>query len=292
MKSPRRWMLEKVVARHPRRALNLGARALGVTAFRLQLPDSSPLFRADRAKSIELPVDDVISKEVIESACWQLDELRFFESRMPEGDCVLLDVGANVGLMTRQLLHRAPRIAAAVCFEPHPLNFDILARNVAHLPQCRPVNAALGPNEGTLTFYEELGNAGNYSLNPDAMRGKTFRTSRVECRRASSDVLLGAVPQSLAHAPVLWKSDTQGLDESIATSLDDAFWDRVHVAVMELWCIDKPALDRDRFAAIVERFDVRRFGHQPDVQLTIDEILAFAGQRDYRHADLYLAREP
>lgn len=283
-------MLERPVARRPRLALKLSTQELGIASVCLRLEPSSPLFRAGVAETVELPLDDVMSPYVMDYGRWQPEELRFVETHLPEGDCVLVDVGANIGLITRQLVHSIPRIAAAVCVEPHPGNFAMLTRNLVHLPLCRLIQAAMGTQDGELRFYEDLRNAGNYSLHADAMRGTSYRTTIVNRLKATEDRLLAELPAPLRQAPILWKSDTQGCDEAIAVTLPDDFSNRVHSGVMEICRIDKPSFDRERFGQILERFSVRRFGDEPDKNLSINQILEFAGGTDYRYADLYFSR--
>ena len=203
---------------------------------------------------------------------------------------MLVDIGANVGLITRQVMHRLPGVVAAVCFEPHPGNFTYLKRNLAHLPQCHPVQAALGRQDGELLFYEEKNNAGNYSLNIDAMRGKEYRTSAVKCMAASEQAIFATLSEAQRALPVIWKSDTQGYDELIMTALPDSLWSRVQCGVMEISRIERPPFDRDRLGSILRGYEIRRFGDEVGRNVAVDEVLEFTGGSDYRHRDLFFAR--
>ncbi len=289
MKSLRRRLLDTLVARRPVPALQQASRALGVCAVQLRLPAHSPLHHA-QAPTVELPLDEVIAPYVLAHGRWQSEECEFLRAHAPPLPCVLVDVGANLGLITRQLIHRLPSIHGAACFEPHPGNFAWLRRNLAHLPQCVPVQAALGSHPGELTFYEEEGNAGNYSLNVDAMRGRRYRTSTVVCQVASEAALMAPLPVPLRAVPLLWKSDTQGFDELIMTTLEDSFWARVQAGVMEMWRIQRPDFDRARLAHILGQFPIRRFSPDAGEELSVAAILEYASGLDYQHSDLYFAR--
>jgi len=290
MKSLRRVALEKLVARRPAAALRLSCEKLGIFGVHMRVPPGSPLFLSPGGETIELPLDDVIAPFVLKHGHWQMEELDFLGAHLPPQRCVLIDVGANIGLITRQLVQRLPGIAAAVCFEPQPLNFQMLSRNLAHLHQCYLVQAAIGESAGELRFYEESDNAGNYSLNLDAMRGKRYRTSVVQCLQASESQVLAPLPEAIRDYPLVWKSDTQGFDEVIVTALPDSFWRRVHCGVMEIWCIERPAFDRERLAQILAGFPIRRFGPEPHRNLEVEEILRFSAATDFRHSDLFFAR--
>jgi FkbM family methyltransferase len=256
----------------------------------MRLPQASPLYKPEVGETIDLPMDDSIAPFVLTHGRWQAEELQFIRAHLPLRSAVLIDVGANIGLVTRQLMHQLPSIVAAVCFEPHPRNFRLLTRNLGHLPQCYLVHAAVGGTEGMLEFYEEASNAGNYSLNLDAMRGKEFRTSTVRCMSATAENLLGSLPPELRDGPIVWKSDTQGFDELIVTSLSDEFWSRVHCGVMEIWRIAKPTFDRSRLATILAMFPVLRFSEDMQKNLSANDVLEFATGDDYQHRDLFFAR--
>lgn len=269
----------------------MSSEPLNVFGVHMRVPQDSPLFKAGGGEFVELPLDDVIAPFVLTHGHWQMEELEFFAAHQPAGPSVLIDVGANIGLVTRQLIHRLPSLAAALCFEPHPANFRWLSRNLAHLPQCHLVQAAIGVGAAQeLRFYEEVGNVGNYSLNLDAMRGKQYRTSVVQCVPATESQLLARLPEALRDRPLIWKSDTQGFDESIMTSLPDSFWNRVHAGVIEMWRIERPAFDRGRLAQILGSFAIRRFGAQRDRNVSVEEILEYSTGSDYRQDDLYFAR--
>jgi len=290
MKSLRRILLEKLTARRPRHALMLSAAKLNVRGVELRIPPTSPLFQEGGGEVVYLPLDRVIAPWVLDHGQWQPEELAFLGNHLPSGSSVLIDVGANLGLITRQLLHVHPSIAAAICFEPHPGNFAYLQRNLAHLSRCHLVCAAIGERASEMTFYEDEDNVGNYSLNPDSMRGQRYRTSTVQCIPASEEQLLSELPPNLRGLPLVWKSDTQGFDETIVSTLPDRFWDRVHVGVMEISRIERPRFSRDRLVEVLARFPVRCFSDAPRRNLSLDEILEFSAGNDCTHADLCFAR--
>ena len=72
------------------------------------------------------------------------------------------------------------------------------------------------------------------------------------------------------------------------TQMPLEIWDKVAFACIEIWRIDKPPFDRDRFRAIIESFNHRSFGGALDIK--VDAILDYASGVDWRHEDLYLWR--
>lgn len=290
MKSIAHILLEKLVAHRPARALLLSARQVGVNRMTLRLPEGSPLFRRDGGELLEFPVDAVMAQSILRDGAWSIEEVQFAVAHAPKGPLVLFDIGANIGLMTRQLIHALPNIVAAVCYEPHPLNFSLLSRNLAHFENCQLIPSAVGATAGRLSFYEDLHNAGNYSLSLDAMRGREYRTSAVDCLRSHDDEFLSRLPLATANLPIIWKSDAQGVDEAIATSLSAGFWCRVSVALIELTRIARPAFSAARLAGILELFPIRRYVEGSERQLSVAEILQHTSGSDGRHRELLLAK--
>jgi FkbM family methyltransferase len=290
MKTLRRIVFEKVISLRPIRALQVSCEIFGIDAVRIHLPSDSPLYSDNGGNELLLRADHVIFPAVVKDKQWQPDAVDFLGAHASNGPCVLVDIGANLGLVARQLLNRFPGITAAVCFEPHPINFNILSENLRHLPQCRLVQAALGSAEGHLRFYEDARNVGNYSLSPDAMRGQHFRTIEVPCLEANEGNIVGPLPEGTRSLPILWKSDTQGFDEIIAIRLPNSFWSRVQAGVMEIWRIERPNFDRQRLGEILGQFAVRRFSSDPERNISVEEILRFSAGTDYQARDVLFAR--
>lgn len=264
--------------------------SLGMTSINLRLSPDSHLYQVNGGETLELIVDDVITPHVLSSGRWQPDEINFLSAYASRQPCILVDVGANIGLVTRQLMHGNTNIKAAICFEPHPKNFSFLCRNLAHLEHCYPQKSALSTSEGELQFYEDTHNIGNYSLIPGAVSGKEHRISVVKCLKASDETVLDPLPKEFRLLPIIWKSDTQGFDEAIVTSLSDEFWGRVQAGVMEITRIERPELDRTRLGNILKQFEVRYFANAPKQNLSVEEIIHYAEGNDGTHKDLHFAR--
>jgi len=98
------------------------------------------------------------------SALWlgeyEADEIAFLSTCL-EPDSVVLDIGANVGLMTTPLARRLHLLGGrgrVIAFEPVPVNAERLRRNVAinHLDgRVDVVELALGETEGRAVMVKE-----------------------------------------------------------------------------------------------------------------------------------------
>jgi FkbM family methyltransferase len=66
---------------------------------------------------------------------------------------VVVDLGANKGSFTRQVLHRAGEIHSV---EPDPLVFRTLEQSFASEPRVKLYNAAIGAEDGEISFYRQV----------------------------------------------------------------------------------------------------------------------------------------
>lgn len=254
------------------------------TGFLFELAEDGPLGTA--GDTLLLPDDREMMPSVFASASWATGDIeRIIGLTRPETDYLLLDIGANVGLVSRQLLRRLPNIARCVCVEPDRTNFSALRFNLADRHRdIELFNLALGDVDDTRTFYRDDENMGNYSLNPDAMRGRAHAEGQVQVastQRWMRENLSGS-------ERILWKSDTQGYDELILSETPLDVWSRVDIAMLEMWRIDKPAFDRDAFRERLEAFPHRQLG--PLGLVSVAEIEAYLAASDWTYCDLFLWR--
>ena len=237
--------------------------------------------------TIHLPSDGLIGANTFLDKGWDAAKPRLF-AKVAEscpGGIVLVDIGANVGLFSRQCLSLIPNLAATFCYEPHPGNFELLTRNVGGAPNVNLFRKGLSNTSGNLMFYEDPNNVGNNSLNLAAMTGN-YRQSPVEIAEASTQEVLWLS----YNKPIFYKSDTQGHDELIATALSDRFWSRVKIAVFELWRLAGKSFDRDRFTAILDSFPYKVFQSKPAINVGSSAVIEYLNSTDRTFDDLVIWR--
>jgi FkbM family methyltransferase len=259
---------------------------LQVTSIEFSPREDTPLYfrrsAADAPAKLRIACDSIMAVDILTRHAWQSEELEFASSVLDgQPPVTLVDIGANMGLFTRQLLARLPTIAHAYVYEPHPGNFEFLSFNLAPFERVDYVNAALAGTEGRLEFFLDPDNCGNYSLNRAAMPAE-HSSIVVEARTASRESQRWLTDSN----PIFYKSDTQGYDELIATQLDPRFWNSVVGGIMELWRIDKPAYDAARLEEILDGFPNKILLQNPAERLSTAQVLDYAGARDVTYADL------
>ena len=255
-----------------------------------QLDRNGPL--GDRGETLSIPFDNVIFPIVMKTGAWQAEDLEFLAKRLdPLVRYVLLDIGANIGLFARQAARLLPNVDRLVCVEPDPANFAALRFNLSWLPPDKVSlwNVGLDREAGVQTFFRDRSNIGNYSLNVDAMRGRSFEEDRV--RTVETGAWMAALMPSIGKAErVIWKSDTQGYDELILSLTPMEIWSKVDAAIIELWRIRKPPFDRAAFERRLDAFPRKALGIDPGGSATTREVIDYLAGDDGTARELFLWR--
>lgn len=213
-------------------------------------------------------------------------QLEFLKQFSNLAAITLVDIGANVGLFARQALVYMSNVRTAFCYEPDPTNFADLCYNLLpwHGPRTMLHELALGVADGETPLYRDPDNCGNYSMAMSAMPDVFDSiTAKMRCVNDESKRWLSR------NVPVFYKSDVQGLDEWLATSIEETFWPKCCGVMIELWPIEKPKLDTYRFRQFVNNFKHRKLLSIPDREVTADFLFErFVNPPQKEHDDLIL----
>jgi len=145
----------------------------GVGGF-MEIKTEITKFNYRGEKDIELEVyawDEILANHVrINGVFYEDETLSYIRTNFP---CqkTILDVGANIGNHTTFLAEfmNAERIHA---FEPHPMNFELLQRNMEKYPHVTLHDYALGETIKRMSIETELGNMGNVKVLDDNSNGE------------------------------------------------------------------------------------------------------------------------
>jgi FkbM family methyltransferase len=268
----------------------LGREWFGLKRLEFAPRDGSPLQVQD-GSTVKLICDYVMGPTALRRHCWQLSELEFAKRLNLSGELpiTLVDVGANMGLFSRQLLIALPAISKVFCYEPEHENFDCLSHNLAPFAdKVEMIEAAVTKSRGEAEFYLDGYNSGNFSLALSAMpkRHKKTIVKTVNVADECTAWLGGG-------SRIFYKSDTEGFDEWIATLIAPAVWARTVAGIMELWRIPgRPSLDVVAFSSILNSFPHKIFLGNADTgsresSVTTTEVLDYInGTADETHRDL------
>jgi FkbM family methyltransferase len=126
----------------------------------------------------------------------------------------VLDLGGNLGLHSILMARTG---FAVTCYEPDPVHFERLQRNLAlnGLESVRPVNAAISTTRGSLDFIRVLGNT----------TGSHIAGSKANVYGPTERFPVDVVPFGEIAAGVDFvKMDVEGHEATILTSTDEIRW--------------------------------------------------------------------
>ncbi len=219
---------------------------------------------------------------------WQIEELDFAK-RVCTGlePITLVDVGANMGLFSRQLLVAIPSIAKVFAYEPEPHNFECLVHNLEPFrDRVISMQAAVSNSSGNMEFYLDSTNSGNFSLAVDAMP-PTYTKMIVDTK----DVADECAAWVEGKQRVFYKSDTEGFDEIVASAIRPEAWSQVFAGMIEIWNIKKPPYDQALFASVLDRFPNKVFLANADtrvseLRVSTTDVINYINGGNRQHRDL------
>jgi len=129
---------------------------------------------------------------------------------------IFVDVGANIGACTMQMLAR-PDVAQVVSFEPNPKNLFYLTgsifKNKGFSKRLALFPKALGQSDASHTMYMTPGNAGNTVLDAAVAANPVTDVQPIKAKTITLDEVFAEMPQTpYIH---LMKIDAQGFEVQI-----------------------------------------------------------------------------
>lgn len=154
------------------------------------------------------------------------DDEAFIRSQLTEGD-VMIDIGANVGILALAATTAVGDSGRIYALEPHPLTFAYMEGNLAlnHAHRVVPLNVAAGAESGTIRFTDTRWDALNHiTVSEDEP------SIEVPVRRL--DELFGDLPKV-----ALLKIDTEGYECSVLEGAQGMLKnvDRVYFEYSKVW---------------------------------------------------------
>ena len=114
-------------------------------------------------EKLVLPLDEIITPRIFRYEKWDYFIIKFIEKNLKLEDNYFIDIGANIGLISKQLQNRNLNIKKYFCFEPELNTFEILKKN---LKNSRTIffNFGLGVKEKKTKLYLNNSNKSDFSL--------------------------------------------------------------------------------------------------------------------------------
>jgi FkbM family methyltransferase len=171
--------------------------------------------------------DRVITPTLRELHTWEPETIRCLSRHTLPGMSVM-DVGANIGYVSRALCRMVGSTGYVIALEPEPFNFAVLRANLAEAPQdrVRCVRVAAADRNGISDFWLDEENLGDH---------RTWGAGRETARRIQVPVVRvdDLVDGSVDVAVV--KIDTQGTDHVVVAGMERMIARTRPTIVVEFW---------------------------------------------------------
>lgn len=163
-----------------------------------------------------------ITPLVLEKGIWEARETRVFLDSVAAGD-VVVDVGANVGYYTLLAAERVGAEGRVYAFEPDPVSFEILERNVrlnGFANVTAEPKAASNQNGTTMLFFDDAIREDSRIYEPTSgvladVLGRSLERKQVEVETVRLDDYFEGVEERVDFI----KIDTQGAEGVIVEGL-------------------------------------------------------------------------
>jgi FkbM family methyltransferase len=192
---------------------------------------------------IEVSQDPFIARSIQRYGEWELEISQFLASEIlslrRSQKVLLLDIGANVGLITLQVSEILKKRGFAgpnfslLCIEPVSTNYDFCSRNLKKIVgehfKWEVMRVALGDQDSDSVIHINNNNFGDSSLLPlvNQLDQREEIVQVVDAKKFSKEYLSN-------FDSIVLKCDTQGYDAKILARIPIEIWNLVSALVVEI----------------------------------------------------------
>ena len=203
---------------------------------------------------IQTRIDQIITPNILKKGKWDYFIIKFICKYIKNktNQFSFIDLGSNIGLITRQLYLKKPDIKNFHCIEPEKENYNILLNNLDSVKNVYTYNCALTNQEsGIKKMYLNKNNFGDFSLLKNSNKATTY----INTLNASS--FFNKIISKHKINKIIYKSDTQGFDEMIVLSLSKKILDKIDMMILEISNFNYLKKNILQFYALIENYDVK-----------------------------------
>ena len=190
---------------------------------------------------LEVPKDKIIYQELRHRGEWEKEVSNFLSScikdlKKESRNITLLDLGANIGLISLQVINDLEFNIQLIAVEPLPQHISALERNLKSISRTNEViilPVALGLESKMEYIHKQNTNSGNTSLIARVV--PTDQVSKVKIQMLDTEEFSSKYLQ-IDHNFVI-KSDLQGFDAKVLSRLSKEIWEKTNAASVEVWAL-------------------------------------------------------
>jgi FkbM family methyltransferase len=232
-------------------------------------------------------------KFVLANGFWEKDESDFFSTQIStlkdeESSVVFIDIGANCGLITRQILNKIKNPISVVLVEPVPIHLRALEGNLEMYSKkhnIEIVDAALDASKESAEIFVEVNNRGNSSLIQENTKNTSYRKEIIKTLAPS----IFSEKFENKNLSIFLKCDIQGFDAKVLK--DMCFWDDVYGAIVEIWSHES-ILEGDVDMALEKFIKLPKWywDNDPKKTVTLEDVKEFWLSKKSSTKNLYMCR--
>lgn len=248
------------------KALNSSTKSsFTIDSLNLTLNNNTPLGKKN--EKLILPLDEIITPRIFKNEQWDYFIIKFIKKNIKYKNNYFFDIGANVGLISRQLQKLDLKIKNYFCFEPEKNNFNILSKNLINKKTYLYNFGLASKNKKTKIFDNKL-NKSDKSVHFDKNVVTKNNLSKIILK--DSNIVFKKIIHDKKVNHIIYKSDTQGMDEEIFLNLDYEILDKIYLLILEISNFKFILKNLDKFLNKLENFRFISTENQSDI--TLDEL--------------------
>jgi FkbM family methyltransferase len=244
---------------------------------------------------IQLPKDRNIYHYVRTYGSWELELCKFLSKGLRaayfknNSTVVLLDIGANTGLVSLQTMNLSGTTNEVFLVEPIKRNISAIKNNLNKLQNVHIHEFALSDKNGKAEIMTDFNNFGNSSYLSSAFEDidyfstPTALVSTAEyCKKFLNN-----------FDSYVIKCDTQGMDALILSRFPEQIWQKCQSAVIEVWALPNiNKTDVQKLLSMCKGFDKVSWNpHSGKAKkLGFDEIIKFWTNKSGATRNLFLSK--
>ena len=205
----------------------------------------------EKNEKLVLPLDEIITPRIFKNEKWDYFIIKFIKKNIKYKNNYFFDIGANVGLITRQLQKLNLNIKNYFCFEPEKNNFNILSQNLINKNTYLYNFGLASKNKKTKIFVNKLNKSDN-SVYLSNYVGVKNNLSKITLKDSNTIFKKIIGDKKINH--IIYKSDTQGMDEEIFLNLDYEILDKIYLLILEISNFKFLSKNLDKFLNKLENF--------------------------------------
>ena len=245
------------------KALNSSTKSsFTIDSLNLTLNNNTPLGKKN--EKLILPLDEIITPRIFKNEQWDYFIIKFIKKNIKYKNNYFFDIGANVGLISRQLQKLDLKIKNYFCFEPEKNNFNILSKNLINKKTYLYNFGLASKNKKTKIFDNKL-NKSDKSIYFDKNVVTKNNLSKIILK--DSNIVFKKIIDDKKVNHIIYKSDTQGMDEEIFLNLDYEILDKIYLLILEISNFKIILKNLDKFLNKLENFRFISTENQSDINL-------------------------